>query len=177
MFIATVWHNALVAETNQSKAGPVIPIGHSLGEFASYQQASEVVEKLIAGDFSPSKISIIGKDPVLVERVRSRLGYGRIALSGAITGLWLGILIALLVGAGVEATPEGELSYIPQDFGAVVLVAAGLGMFINIMRFTFSKTKRGFLSTQMPIASRYQVLVPEADAPAALKILSTSTAE
>lgn len=175
--MATLWHNALVAETNQSKAGPVIPMGHSLGEFSSYQQASQIVEKLIAGDFTPSKISIIGKDPVLVERVRSRLGYGRVALSGAITGLWLGILIALLAGVGIETTPEGELNYIPQEFGAVVLVAAGLGMFINILRFSFSKTKRGFLSTQMPIASRYQVLVPEADAPAALKILSASTAE
>lgn len=173
----TLWHNALVAETNQSKAGPVIPMGHSLGEFSSYQQASQIVEKLIAGDFTPSKISIIGKDPVLVERVRSRLGYGRVALSGAITGLWLGILIALLAGVGIETTPEGELNYIPQEFGAVVLVAAGLGMFINILRFSFSKTKRGFLSTQMPIASRYQVIVPEADAPAALKILSASTAE
>lgn len=175
--MATLWHNALVAETNQSKAGPVIPMGHSLGEFSSYQQASQIVEKLIAGDFTPSKISIIGKDPVLVERVRSRLGYGRVALSGAITGLWLGILIALLAGVGIETTPEGELNYIPQEFGAVVLVAAGLGMFINILRFSFSKTKRGFLSTQMPIASRYQVIVPEADAPAALKILSASTAE
>lgn len=175
--MATLWHNALVAETNQSKAGLVIPMGHSLGEFSSYQQASQIVEKLIAGDFTPSKISIIGKDPVLVERVRSRLGYGRVALSGAITGLWLGILIALLAGVGIETTPEGELNYIPQEFGAVVLVAAGLGMFINILRFSFSKTKRGFLSTQMPIASRYQVLVPEADAPAALKILSASTAE
>lgn len=175
--MATLWHNALVAETNQSKAGPVIPMGHSLGEFSSYQQASQIVEKLIAGDFTPSKISIIGKDPVLVERVRSRLGYGRVALSGAITGLWLGILIALLAGVGIETTPEGELNYIPQEFGAVVLVAAGLGMFINILRFSFSKVKRGFLSTQMPIASRYQVIVPEADAPAALKILSASTAK
>lgn len=177
MFQLPLWQNAQVAETNKRKLGPMIPTGHSLGDFSNYQEASDLVDRLIAGDFAPSKISIIGKDPVLVERVRSRLGYGRIALSGAITGLWLGILVALVIGAGVEATPDGQLNYVPEEFGAVVVVGTGIGMLFNILRFSFAKSKRGFLSTQMPIASRYQVLVPDADAPAALKILSTGTSE
>jgi hypothetical protein len=166
-----------MAENGKSKLGPIVPTGHALGEFNSYQDASDLVDKLIAGDFQPSKISIIGKDPVLVERVRSRLGYGRVALSGAVTGLWLGILIALLAGSGVTTGADGQLEFIPQDFGAVAIVAAGIGMFINIIRYAASKTKRGFLSSQMPIASRYQVIVPDADAAQALKILSAGTAE
>jgi hypothetical protein len=48
---------------------------------------------------------------------------------------------------------------------------------VNILRFAFSKSKRGFLSSQMPIASRYQVIVPDEDAQQALKILSASTTE
>jgi hypothetical protein len=166
-----------MAENSKSKLGPSVPTGHSLGEFTSYQDASDLVEKLIAGELQANKISIIGKDPVLVERVRSRLGYGRVALSGAVTGLWLGILVALLAGSGVTTSADGQMEFVPQDFGAVVIVAAGIGMFINIMRFAASKTKRGFLSSQMPIASRYQVIVPEADAPQALKILSAGTSE
>lgn len=166
-----------MAETNKRKLGPSVPTGHALGEFSSYQEASDLVDRLIIGDFTASKISIIGKDPVLVERVRSRLGYGRVALSGAVTGLWLGILVALLAGSGVTTGADGQLEFIPQDFGAVAIVGAGLGMFVNILRFALSKTKRGFLSSQMPIASRYQVIVPDEDAPQALKILSAGTAE
>ena len=166
-----------MAETNKRKLGPSVPAGHALGDFSNYQEASDLVDKLISGDFAAGKISIIGKDPVLVERVRSRLGYGRVAMSGAVTGLWLGILVALLAGSGVTTGADGQLEFIPQDFAAVAVVGAGIGMLVNILRFAFSKTKRGFLSSQMPIASRYQVIVPNEDAAQALKILSASTSE
>jgi hypothetical protein len=166
-----------VAETNKRNPALSIPTGHSLGEFSNYQDAAALVERLLAGDFVPNKISVIGKDPVLVERVRSRLGYGRVALSGAITGLWLGILIALLVGAGLQTTPDGQINYVPQEFGAVVIVAAGIAMLFNILRFSFSKQKRGFLSSQLSIAARYEVIVPQEDAAQATQILSTRAAE
>ncbi len=153
------------------RTAPSVPRGHSLGEFPNYQDATKLVERLIAGDFAPTKISIIGHDPVLVERVRSRLGYGRVALSGAVTGFWMGLIFALLIGAGMEVTPEGGVNYLPQQFFSVMFVAAGLGMLFQIVRFTATKNKRSFLSSQMPIATRYEVLVPDEDALGALKIL------
>jgi hypothetical protein len=177
LFVLLLWHNLCVADNVKRNLGPQIPTGHVLGEFSSYQEASAMVDRLVAGDFAANRISIIGKDPVLVEKVRSKLGYGRVVLSGAITGFWLGILIALLLGVGIEATPAGEVSYNPQQFGAVLFVSAGIGMLINILRFATTKNRRGFLSTQMPVASRYQVLVPDQDAPAALKVLSAGAAE
>ncbi len=157
---------------------PIVPRGHSLGEFANYLDATAVVEKLVAGDFTPGKISIVGHDPVLVERVRGRLGYGRVALSGAITGCWMGLIFAMLIGAGIEVTPEGGINYLPQQFFSVMFVAAGLGMLFQVIRFSLNKNRRGFLSSQMPIASRYEVIVPEAEAVAARKILGLAgTAE
>lgn len=153
------------------RTAPSVPRGHSLGEFPNYQDATKLVERLIAGDFAPTKISIIGHDPVLVERVRSRLGYGRVALSGAVTGFWMGLIFALLIGAGMEVTPEGGVNYLPQQFFSVMFVAAGLGMLFQIIRFTATKNKRSFLSSQMPIATRYEVIVPDEDALGALKIL------
>lgn len=141
-------------------AGPSIPKGHVMGEFTSYQDASALVTKLVQGDFPAGKVSIIGHDPVIVESVRSRLGYGRIALSGMLTGFWLGLIFALLLGVGFTTSPDGEVSYQPQTFAAALIVAAGIGMLINILRFSFSKTKRSYLSTQMPVASRYEVVVP-----------------
>lgn len=153
------------------RSAPAVPRGHSLGEFPNYQDATKLVERLIAGEFAPTKISIIGHDPVLVERVRSRLGYGRVALSGAVTGFWMGLIFALLIGAGMEVTPEGGVNYLPQQFFSVMFVAAGLGMLFQIIRFTATKNKRSFLSSQMPIATRYEVIVPDEDALGALKIL------
>jgi hypothetical protein len=163
------------ASARSRRTGPTIPTGHTLGNFANHKEASVLVEKLIAGDFSPQKVSIIGHDPVMVERIRGRLGYGRIAASGAITGLWIGLLIALLLGSGVQMTQDGSTEFLAEQFISVVSVAAGIGMLLNILRFAASKNKRGFLSTQMPVASRYEVIVPEVDAPKALGILSASS--
>lgn len=155
-------------------AGPVIPKGVVLGDFSSYKEATDLVERLITGDFPAPKISIIGRDPVLVERIRGRLGYGRIAASGAITGFWLGIIFALLASSGVEIDADGAVSYVPSEFMAVVVIGAGIGMLFNILRFSFTKSKRGFLSSQMPVASRYEVLVPEEDSAAAHKALASA---
>ncbi len=153
------------------RTSPSVPKGHSLGEFPNYQNATQLVERLIAGDFAPNKISIIGHDPVLVERVRSRLGYGRVALSGAVTGFWIGLIFALLLGTGIEVSPDGGVNYLPQQFFSVLVVGAGLGMLFQVIRFSVTKNKRGFLSSQMPIATRYEVIVPDEDALGALKIL------
>ncbi len=157
------------------RTSPSAPRGHSLGEFPNYQDATQLVERLIAGDFAPNKISIIGHDPVLVERVRSRLGYGRVALSGAVTGFWIGLIFALLLGTGIEVTPEGGVNYLPQQFFSVLVVGAGLGMLFQVIRFSATKNKRSFLSSQMPIATRYEVIVPDADALNALKILGLAS--
>jgi hypothetical protein len=112
---------------------------------------------------------------VLVERVRSRLGYGRVAGSGALTGFWLGVIFALIIGAGVQVGADDTITYAPQEFMAVVLMAAGGGMLFSILRFVASKNRRGFLSSQMPVASRYEVIVPEQDAVHARKVLDLAS--
>lgn len=156
--------------------GPMIPKGFVLGEFVNYQDAAKMVDCLVTGDFAPSKISIVGTDLKLVERVRARLGYGRVAFSGAMTGFWLGLLFALLIGAGIEVTPQGGINYLPDQFFSVLVMGAGVGMLISIVRFALTKNKRSFISSQMPVAQRYEVLVPDSDAVEAQKILSAGAA-
>ena len=153
-----------------------IPKGHSLGEFRTHTEATEFVNRLVAGEFKANRVSIIGHDLVMVESVRSRLGYGRVALSGALTGFWLGLIFALLVGAGIDTSADGTVAYAPQEFLAVLVMAAGGGMLLNILRFLASKNKRGFLSSQMPVAARYEVIVPEEDAVGAHKALKLTGA-
>lgn len=163
------------ANRKSRNAGPVIPRGHVLGEFRDYASASEMVNKLVQNDFPAPKISIVGYDPVLVEKVRSKLGYGRVALSGSLTGFWLGLLFALLLGIGFTQTDEGALGYQPQQFAAVLILAAGAGMLLNILRFALAKNKRNFLSASLPVATRYEVLVPDQDAAEALKALNSKS--
>lgn len=155
-------------------SGPTIPKGFVVAEFTNYSDASATVERLIEAEIKPQDIAIVGHDPVLVERIRSRLGYGRVALSGIITGFWLGLIFAILIGAGITVSPDGEVGYNPQQFLAVLVVSAGIGMLFNIVRFSISNNKRGFLSSQMPVATRYEVLVPESAAPKAQQVLSAS---
>ena len=154
--------------------GPTIPKGFVLGEFTNYSDASAMVDKLVSGDFKPQNVAIVGRDPVLVEQVRSRLGYGRVALSGLLTGFWIGLIFAVLIGAGITVSPDGEIGFNSQQFMAVLVVSCGIGMLFNIVRFSLAKNKRGFLSSQMPVASRYEVVVPEAEAANAQQVLSAS---
>ena len=159
----------------RNMVGPTIPKGFVLGEFTNYSDATAMVERLLQGEFRPENISLIGHEPLLVERIKSRLGYGRVALSGAMTGFWIGLIFALLVGAGITVTPEGEVSYNAQQFFSVIVISAGIGMLFNVTRFSINKNRRGFLSTQMPVAARWEVLVPDAEAGKARSILGLAS--
>ena len=159
--------------SRSKQVGPTVPKGHVLGEFTNYQEATAMVDKLLLGNFKATDVSIVGHDPVLVERIRSRLGYGRVAASGAMTGFWIGLIFALLIGAGVTVMPDGGISYNPQEFAAVLVISAGFGMLFNIVRFAVAKNRRGFVSAQQPVATRYQVIVPEAQAGLAHKALAS----
>jgi hypothetical protein len=157
------------------KQHPVsIPSGQSMGEFASYEAATAFVNKLIEGEFAASKISIVGSDLKLVERVRGRLGYGRVALGGALTGIWIGLLLAILLGAGIEVTADNQINYVPEEFIATLVIGVGIGMLINILRFSLSKNRRNFVSAPISVAQSYQVIVPNEAADAAREALARS---
>ena len=142
-----------------------------VGQYRNYADAAAVVERLIEGEFPAGQIAIVGSDVKLVERVRSRLGYGRVAYSGAITGIWMGLIFAILIGAGVEVSATGEVAYNASEFMAAIVIGAGIGMLFNILRFSFTKNRRGFISMAQSVASSYEVVVPESEAAAATKAL------
>ena len=137
-----------------------IPQGEAVAEFETYQQATKLVNKLVANDFPPTLISIVGDDLKLVETIRGKLGYGRVALSGALTGSWIGLIFGLLFGAGIVVDPAGDVTYQPQNFLSALVIGAGIGMLFNIIRFSSSKNRREFLSYPQTIAKTYRVVVP-----------------
>lgn len=132
----------------------VIPQGHVIATFPEYQEALVYVERLVSGDFPAGMIAIVGNNLRTVERVRTRISQWRVALSGAISGSWVGLLIGLLI-----TDPSGKTGLV-TSLTQPILIGAGVGILVNVLRFTFARNKKSFASQSMVIASEYQVQVP-----------------
>ena len=146
--------------------------GSSLASFTDYKQAVSYVEKLIDNDFPAKLVSIIGTDLKTVETIRAKLGYGRVSVSGAITGSWLGMFFGLIFGFTGEDTEQLLLN----NVFAGIIIGAGLGMLINILRFSVTKNRRGFISAQAVVAKKYEVIVPNEQVQLAQKAASAGAA-
>lgn len=133
-----------------------LPQGQTLESFTDYKQAVGFVERLIENDFPARLISIIGTDLKTVESVKGKLGYARVSISGALTGSWLGMFLGLVFGA----TSTGTEAVLLTNVGAGIAIGAGIGMLANILRFSLTKNRRGFVSGQIVVAKKYEVVVP-----------------
>lgn len=141
-----------------------MPQGQVVAEFGQYKEATDYVEALLAKDFPAGMIAIVGSDLRSVERVRGKLSYARIALGGATTGAWVGLIFGLLFGSGTT-DPAAAASTAMTGLGSIgasVVIAAGIGMLVNVIRFSLAKSKRGFISQSTMVASKYQIQVPGA---------------
>jgi hypothetical protein len=147
--------------------------GASLASFTDYKQAVSYVEKLIENDFPAKLVSIIGTDLKTVETIKSKLGYGRVSMSGALTGSWLGMFFGLIFGV----TGEGTEQILINNVFAGIIIGAGIGMLLNIVRFSATKNRRGFVSAQAVVAKKYEVVVPNAQATLAKKAAAASSAK
>ena len=143
----------------------------SLASFTDYKQAVTYVEKLIENDFPAKLVSIIGTDLKTVETIKSKLGYGRVSISGAITGSWLGLFFGLIFGVSGTGTEQVLLTNVL----AGIIIGSGIGMLINIIRFSVTKNRRGFISAQTVVAKKYEVVVPNGQLQLAKKAASAKT--
>jgi hypothetical protein len=133
-----------------------MPKGQVIGKFTEYAEAVSFVEALINHGFPSGAIAIVGKDLRSIERVRGKMTYGRIAISGAMTGSWLGLIIGLFLSssAPTDANPTTGSMF------SYVLIGAGIGMLINLLRFAIARNRRGFISQSSVVAGKYEVQVP-----------------
>jgi hypothetical protein len=146
-----------------------IPSGEVLKGFPTYPEAQELVAKLINEGVHASALSIVGSDVTLVERVIGRMGYGRAALSSAMSGSWLGLVAGLVF---VVVSPDDFVTPIL----AGLLIGAGAGMVVGMILFTVSKgPKRNFRSVQQVIAKQYDVVVSSAAHQAALDAMQAGS--
>ncbi len=130
-----------------------LPSGDDIASFPSYQEAKDAVGRLLEGGVPPKALAIVGDDLASVERITARYGYGRAALSSALTGSWLGLFVGLIVVTlGIDATLA--------PLAAGIVIGAGGGMIVGMLLFTAQRQNRPtFRSMQQVIAKTYRVVV------------------
>ncbi|WP_144764461.1 general stress protein [Curtobacterium sp. 9128] len=130
---------------------PTLPRGDVLGTFDSYPDAQRMVAKLAESDFPVNKLSIVGNDLKTVERVTGKMTYGRAALAGALSGLWLGFFFGIVLTL-FSPTASGLIF-------AAVLIGAAFGVLYGVVSFAITKRQRDFTSVHQVLATNYQIIV------------------
>ena len=76
---------------------PVSSAWNTVARFDEYEAAQRAVDRLSDDGFPVDKLDIAGSDLRLIERVTGRLTRSRAAAAGAVSGLWVGLLIGALL--------------------------------------------------------------------------------
>lgn len=130
--------------------------------------AQHAVNVLAASDFEITGLSIVGHGVTLVERVQARLSYGRVALTGAFSGVYFGVgisLIALMLGMlGRENIMNNLL--------ACMLIGVGLGVLFAVVNFAFNRRRRKYIGLGGLKAVRYDLHAPRNQVLRARQILA-----
>ena len=111
------------------------------------------MDHLADHEFPVRGITIVGVEPMLVERVVGRLTWRRVLGGGAASGAWLGAFVGLLLslftaGAGL----------LPILIG--LICGAAFGLASAAVRYAGTRGQRDFVSHSQLVARRYDVLCP-----------------
>ena len=108
---------------------------------------------------------IVGTDLKRVERITGRLTTGRVLLGGALSGVWLGLFIGLVLALFAEGS-----------VAAMVLSAVAFGAFFGavwaVVGYAATRGRRDFSSVTPVVATRYEVLVEHKVAAQAREVLA-----
>ncbi len=133
-----------------------VPTGDTVGSYTSYLDAQKAVDYLADQQFPVQLVSIVGNELKMVERVTGRLSYPRVALSGALSGMWFGLFVGVMLS--FFAPSPGYFSIMTS-----VLMGAAFFMLFGIVTYAMQRGKRDFTSTSQVVATNYDVIVaPEA---------------
>jgi hypothetical protein len=145
---------------------PTLPEGWPIASYNTYQEAQRAVDYLADSAFPVQGITIVGVEPMLVERVAGRLTWGRVLGSAAASGAWLGLFVGLLLSL---FTPGA--GFAPIAIGLVAGVVFGL--VTSAARYAATRGQRDFVSTSQVVARRYDVLSVPASAQRGRDMLAT----
>ncbi|OFI39912.1 hypothetical protein BIU82_02405 [Arthrobacter sp. SW1] len=141
-----------------------VPQGDTVGSYTSYLDAQKAVDYLADQQFPVQLVSIVGNELKMVERVTGRLSYPRVALSGALSGMWFGLFVGVMLS--FFSPTGGAFSIITS-----VLMGAAFFMLFGIVTYAMQRGKRDFTSTSQVVASNYDVIVAYEAAQEARRLL------
>ncbi|WP_432832648.1 general stress protein [Dactylosporangium sp. CA-092794] len=138
----------------------------TIATYPDYLEAQHAVDRLSDSGFPVERVTIIGEDLRLVERVLGRLTVGRAALAGAGTGAWFGLLVGFLLGIFAVSAWWKVM---------VFAIVAGVvwGAVFGAIAHAMTGGRRDFTSTSTLQAGRYSVQVDPDSAPRARHLLTT----
>lgn len=131
---------------------PTPPTGWPVGQYATYVEAQRAVDYLADNEFTVQDVTIVGVDLMLVERVLSRLTWGRVIGSGAASGAWFGLFVGVLLSLFNDQGPM----IVPILVGLVIGVL--FGMVFAMAQYASTRGRRDFASASQLVAGRYDVL-------------------
>ena len=82
---------------SQLSIAPEMPRGEVVGRYRTYAEAQKAVDYMSDEHFPVAMVSIIGSDLKSVEQVTGRLSYPRVALQGALNGIFFGAFLGLIL--------------------------------------------------------------------------------
>jgi len=125
----------------------------SLGVYADYPEAQRVVDYLSDNAFEVQNVAIVGTELKTVERVTGRLTRSRVGSASAMSGAWMGLLIALAFSLFGNSSAVGFVGTV--IFGAIF---GYVWSQIGYAAITRNGT-RDFSSVSQVVATKYEVLV------------------
>lgn len=144
---------------------PTLPDGWPISSHNTYKEAQQTVDHLADNDFPVRGLTIVGIDPVLVERVDAHLTWRRVLATGAMSGAWLGLFVGLLLSL---YTTDAWLP--PIMIGLILGVVFGLTM--AAARHASARGQRNFVSHTQLVARRYDLLCQPTTAEQARNLLA-----
>ena len=133
-------------------AGLTLEFPMSLGVFDKYADAQKAVDYLSDNEFPVQDVMIVGTDLKQVERVTGRLTTGRVAMGGALSGLWLGLFVGLIF----SLFGTGSVLWV---IVSTALFGALFGLVWGLIGYAATRGRRDFTSVSQVVATKYEVLV------------------
>lgn len=135
---------------NRPAAGTAV--GETVASVRDYEAAQKTVSKLIAGEVPARDIAIVGQSVRTIERITGRLGYAAAARSGAVNGIFIGLLLSAILVIG---NPDAPI----QLFVGFVFIGVALGMIMSLITYAIVRRRRDFASVTQLAADHYEVTV------------------
>jgi hypothetical protein len=123
----------------------------SLGTFDEYEDAQKAVDTLSDKHFPVENCLIVGTDLKQLERVTARLSWGRVALGGLLSGVWLGLFVGLILSLFARPSNPFGMLVAAATYGAI------FGLIWSLVGYAFTRGARDFSSVSQVVATKYEV--------------------